>query len=74
MQSPDSVMGVPELGSVVGVPESGGGLERWIKIKVCAYYSWMNRKARAEGCKWKGYLCYEAGKSATCVTECPPQC
>ena len=22
----------------------------------------MNRKARAEGCKWKGYLCYEAGK------------
>ena len=39
---------------------------------VCVYYSWMNRKARAEGCKWKGYLCYEAGKAATCMTECPP--
>ena len=32
----------------------------------------MNRKARAEGCEWKGYLCYEAGKAATCMTECPP--
>ena len=32
----------------------------------------MNRKARAEGCKWKGYLCYEAGKAATCMAECPP--
>ena len=29
------------------------------------YYSWMNRKAMARGCKWKGYLCYEAGKAAT---------
>ena len=27
-------MGVPESGSVIGVPESGGGLERWIKIAV----------------------------------------
>jgi hypothetical protein len=25
----------------------------------------MNRKAMAEGCEWKGYLCYEAGKAAT---------
>jgi hypothetical protein len=21
----------------------------------------------AEGCEWKGYLCYEAGKAATCM-------
>jgi hypothetical protein len=41
-------------------------------VFVCVYYSWMNRKARAEGCKWKGYLCYEAGKAATCMAECPP--
>ena len=27
----------------------------------------MNRKAMAEGCEWKGYLCYEAGKAATCM-------
>ena len=35
--------------------------------ELCVYYSWMNRKAMAEGCEWKGYLCYEAGKAATCM-------
>ena len=25
----------------------------------------------AESGKWKGYLCYEAGKAAACMTECP---
>ena len=26
----------------------------------------------AEGCEWKGYLCDEAGKAATCMAWCPP--
>jgi len=33
----------------------------------------MNRKAMAEGCEWKGYLCYEAGTAATCMASCPPR-
>jgi hypothetical protein len=31
------------------------------------YYTWMNRKARAERYEVKGYWCYEAGKAATCM-------
>jgi hypothetical protein len=31
-------------------------------LDVRVHYSWINRKAMAEGCKWKGYLWYEAGK------------
>ena len=32
----------------------------------------MNKKAMAESGKWKGYLCYEAGKAAACKASCPP--
>jgi hypothetical protein len=31
------------------------------------YYSGMDRKAMTESCEGKGNLCYEAGKSATCM-------
>ena len=47
-----------------------GATRGFIIVVVC--HSWMNRKARAEGCERKGYLCYEAGKAATCMAECPP--
>jgi hypothetical protein len=38
------------------VAPATGNLGFWTGLVV--YYSWMNRKARAEGCKWKGYYCY----------------
>jgi hypothetical protein len=31
------------------------------------YYSWMNKKAIAEGRKCNGYLCYEAVGAAACM-------
>ena len=39
---------------------------------MCVGSSWMNKKAMAESGKWKGYLCYEAGKAAACKASCPP--
>ena len=33
------------------------------------YYSGMDRKSMTESCEGKGNLCYEAGKSATCMAE-----
>ena len=39
---------------------------------VVVYYSWINRKARAERYEVKGYWFYEAGKAATCMAERPP--
>ena len=36
------------------------------------YYGWMNSKAKAEGRKCSGYLCYEAERAAACMTLCLP--
>jgi hypothetical protein len=40
--------------------------------QVVVYYSWMDRKARAERYEVKGYWCNEAAKAATCMAEPPP--
>ena len=36
-------------------------------VEIYVYYSGMDRKAMTESCEGKGNLCYEAGKSATCM-------
>ena len=41
-------------------------------FQILAIYGWMNSKAKAEGRKCSGYLCYEAERAAACMTLCLP--